>query len=179
MTPYRFSLQKIFKKSTFFKFFCIFRISMTSWLEKWSYFWNLINFQFWPFWHFIDLQLLRPTEALSLSIKFHVSLLSHVVEVKYDCNEVIWPYFQSTPNYVQCALLYNVKECIFTFTIQLWTQKLIFFVKRKKDYVLQYISFEEAIYIHFHCIFRCICRGRLSHVRDSIMTDVFFSTSQL
>ena len=103
MTPYRFSLQKIFKKSNFFKFFCIFRISMTSWLEKWSYFWNLINFQFWPFWHFIDLQLLRPTEALSLSIKFHVSLLSHVVEVKYDCNEVIWPYFQSTPNYVQCA----------------------------------------------------------------------------
>ena len=103
MTPYRFSLQKIFKKSTFFKFFCIFRISTTSWLEKWSYFWNLINFQFWPFWHFIDLQLLRPTEALSLSIKFHVSLLSHVVEVKYDCNVVIWPYFQSTPNYVQCV----------------------------------------------------------------------------
>ena len=105
VTPYRFSLQKIFEKSTFFKFFCIFRISMTSWLEKWSYFWNLINFQFWPFWHFIDLQLLRPTEALSLSIKFHVSLLSHVVEVKYDCNVVIWPYFQSTPNYVQCATL--------------------------------------------------------------------------
>ena len=103
MTPYRFSLQKIFKKSTFFKFFCIFRISMTSWLEKWSYFWNLINFQFWPFCHFIDLQLLRPTEALSLSKKFHVSLLSHVVEVKYDCNVVIWPYFQSTPHYVQCA----------------------------------------------------------------------------
>ena len=103
VTPYRFSLQKIFKKSTFFKFFCIFRISMTSWLEKWSYFWNLINFQFWPFCHFIDLQLLRPTEALSLSKKFHVSLLSHVVEVKYDCNVVIWPYFQSTPNYVQCA----------------------------------------------------------------------------
>ena len=74
-------------------------------MEKWSYFWNLINFQFWPFWHFIDLQLLRPTEALSLSIKFHVSLLSHVVGVKYDCNVVIWPYFQSTPNYVQCALL--------------------------------------------------------------------------
>ena len=36
--------------------------------------------------------------------KIHVSLLSHVVEVKYDCNVVIWPYFQSTPNYVQCAV---------------------------------------------------------------------------
>ena len=132
VTPYRFSLQKIFKKSTFFKFFCIFRISMTSWLEKWSYFWNLINFQFWPFWHFIDLQLLRPTEALSLSMKFHVSLLSHVVEVKYDCNEVIWPYFQSTPNYVQCALqLYqptiscehSVYHFLNTLTLEVWQCK--------------------------------------------------------
>ena len=41
---------------------------------------------------------------LSLSIKFHVSLMSHVVGVKYDFNVVIWPYFQSTPNYGQCAL---------------------------------------------------------------------------
>ena len=113
MTPYRFSLQKIFKKSNFFKFFCIFRISMTSWLEKWSYFWNLINFQFWPFCHFIDLQLLRPTEALSLSKKFHVSLLSHVVEVKYDCNVVIWPYFQSTPNYVQCGVQFCLPWDVF------------------------------------------------------------------
>jgi len=104
VTPYRFFLQKIFKKSTFFKFFCIFRISMTSWLEKWSYFWNLINFQFWPFCHFIDLQLLITTEMLSLSIKFHVSLLSHVIGVKHDCNVVIRPYFQSTPNYVQCGM---------------------------------------------------------------------------
>ena len=105
VTPYRFSLQKIFKKSTFFKFLCIFRISTTSWLEKWSYFWNLINFQFWPFCHFIDLQLLITTEMLFLSIKFHVSLLSHVIGVKHDCNVLIWPYFQSIPNYVQCAFL--------------------------------------------------------------------------
>ena len=34
VTPYRFFLQKIFKKSTFFNFFCIFRISLMSWLEK-------------------------------------------------------------------------------------------------------------------------------------------------
>ena len=60
-------------------------------------------FQFWPFCHFIDLQLLITTEMLSLSIKFHVSLLSHVIGVKHDCNVVIRPYFQSTPNYVQCV----------------------------------------------------------------------------
>ena len=107
VTSYRFSLQKIFEKSTFFKFFCIFRIGLTSWLEKWSYFWNLINFQFWPFCHFIDLQLLITTEMLSLSIKFHVSLLSHVIGVKHDCNVVIRPYFQSTPNYVQCDILHS------------------------------------------------------------------------
>ena len=73
-------------------------------LEKWSYFWNLINFQFWPFCHFIDLQLLITTEMLSLSIEFQVALLSHVIGVKHDFNVVIWPYFQSTPNYVQCGL---------------------------------------------------------------------------
>ena len=36
VTSCRFSLQKFFKKWTFFKFFCIFGISLTSWLEKWS-----------------------------------------------------------------------------------------------------------------------------------------------
>ena len=45
-----FSSQYFYKKWTFFKFFCIFRISLTSWLEKWSYFFNLMNFNFWPFW---------------------------------------------------------------------------------------------------------------------------------
>ena len=139
VTPYRFSLQKIFKKSTFFKFFCIFRISMTSWLEKWSYFWNLINFQFWPFCHFIDLQLLITTEMLSLSIKFHVSLLSHVIGVKHDCNVVIWPYFQSTSHYVQCAYFFY------------WYCKLVQFVY-KGEWITSTYYVQKICIVFWDCL---------------------------
>ena len=38
VTLKRFSRQNFFKKWTFFKFFCIFEISLMSWFEKWSYF---------------------------------------------------------------------------------------------------------------------------------------------
>ena len=73
-------------------------------IGKMVLFLEFYHFSIRPFCHFIDLQLLITTEMLSLSIKFHVSFLSHVIGVKHDCNVVIWPYFQSTPSYVQCAL---------------------------------------------------------------------------
>ena len=38
VTLKRFSRQNFFKIWTFFKFFCIFEISLMSWFEKWSYF---------------------------------------------------------------------------------------------------------------------------------------------
>ena len=40
-----FSWQNFFKKSTFFKFFCIFGISLMSWFGKWFYFSILLNFK--------------------------------------------------------------------------------------------------------------------------------------
>ena len=48
MNPCKFSKAIFFKKWTFFKNFGIFRISLMSWLEKWSYFFNLMNFVVWP-----------------------------------------------------------------------------------------------------------------------------------
>ena len=48
MNPCKFSKANFFKKWTFFKNFGIFRISLMSWLEKWSYFFNLMNFVVWP-----------------------------------------------------------------------------------------------------------------------------------
>ena len=51
---------------------------------------------------FIDFQLLRTTEMLSLSIKFHFTLLSNSIGVKHSVKEVRRLYFQSTTNNVQC-----------------------------------------------------------------------------
>ena len=49
VNPCKFFKANIFKKWTFFKNFGIFRISSMSWLEKWSYFFDLMNFVVWPF----------------------------------------------------------------------------------------------------------------------------------
>ena len=49
VNPCKFFKAIIFKKWTFFKNFGIFRISSMSWLEKWSYFFDLMNFVVWPF----------------------------------------------------------------------------------------------------------------------------------
>ena len=51
MNPCKFSKANFFKKWTFFKNFGIFGISSMSWLEKWSCFLILKNFEIWPFWH--------------------------------------------------------------------------------------------------------------------------------
>ena len=49
MNPYRFSQAFFSKKLTFFRNFGMFGISSMSQLEKWSYFFNLMNFVVSPF----------------------------------------------------------------------------------------------------------------------------------
>ena len=86
MNPCKFSKANFFKKWTFFKNFGIFRISSMSWLEKWSYFFDLMNFVVWPF-----LARARQLKSVYYHSLTHLRLFSMLSDVKLGHFEVITP----------------------------------------------------------------------------------------
>ena len=86
VNPCKISKANFFKKWTFFKNFGIFRISSMSWLEKWSYFFDLMNFVVWPF-----LAQARQLKLVNYHSLTHLRLFSMLSDVKLGHFEVITP----------------------------------------------------------------------------------------